>query len=64
VILEIAMLDIKLDANTEFKTTIKKALPILEGSEGCKSARVQRSIEKSNQYWSLVEWEAVDHHMV
>jgi quinol monooxygenase YgiN len=63
-VLEIATVDIKSGAKAEFEASIKKALPILENSEGCTSARVQRSIERSNRYWILVDWESVDHHMI
>lgn len=63
-VLEIATVDIRPGANAEFEASIKKALPILENSEGCSSARVQRSVAKPHRYWILVDWDSVDHHMV
>ncbi|MEN9603956.1 MAG: hypothetical protein RL545_645 [Actinomycetota bacterium] len=61
-VLEHALLNIKVGLNDEFEKALISALPILRNFPGNISARVLKSVEKENQFLLLAEWDSVSSH--
>jgi heme-degrading monooxygenase HmoA len=63
-ILEVAILDIKPEQETEFKSAFEKAQSIISGKNGYVSHQLQRCIETPGRYILLVNWESLDDHTI
>ncbi len=63
-ILEIAQIDVKQGAESEFEEGVRKAAPIFKRAKGCKGLELQRSIERPSRYRLLVRWETLENHTV
>lgn len=61
---EIAQIRIKPDAQAAFEAGVRAAEPCFKAAEGCRSFRLERSIEDPLTYRLVVGWDTVDHHMV
>jgi heme-degrading monooxygenase HmoA len=61
-ILEIALLDIKPGSEAQFEAGAREAAPLFRNAKGCRSMKVQRSIEKPQLYILFVEWETLEDH--
>jgi heme-degrading monooxygenase HmoA len=63
-ILEVAILDIKPEQETEFESAFEKAQSIISGKNGYVSHQLQRCIETPGRYILLVNWESLDDHTI
>jgi heme-degrading monooxygenase HmoA len=63
-ILEVAILDIIPDKESEFQAAFAKASPIISSIPGYISHQLQRCIEKQNRYILFVHWETLEAHTV
>jgi heme-degrading monooxygenase HmoA len=63
-VLEIAQIDVKLGAESEFEAGVQAALPIFRRAKGCKSVTLQRSHEMPSRYRLFVQWETLENHTV
>ena len=61
-ILEIALLDIRPGQETDFELAFAKAQAILSQMDGYISHQLQHSLEKTNRYVLLVNWQTLEHH--
>ena len=61
-ILEVAILDIKLGMNTEYEAAFRQAEPIISQMKGYISHQMQKCIEKETRYILLVNWETLEDH--
>ena len=61
-ILESAVLDVKLGQTQEFEAAFAEAQRIIEASPGYVSHELQRCIEKPNRYLLLVRWRTLQDH--
>ena len=61
-ILEIALLDIKPGQEADFESAFAKAQAILSHMDGYISHQLQHSLEKTNHYVLLVNWQTLEHH--
>jgi len=64
VILEVAILTIKLGMNNEFQTAFQEASKIISSMPGYISHELQLCVEVSNQYLLLVRWETLEAHTI
>jgi heme-degrading monooxygenase HmoA len=64
VVLEVAVLDVRLGQESEFELAFKKASPIIASMHGYVSHRLERCIERPSRYILLVEWKALEDHTV
>jgi len=64
VILEVAILDVKLNQEKEFEAAFSKAQNIISSIRGYVSHQLQKCIEKNNRYILLVNWETLEDHTV
>jgi heme-degrading monooxygenase HmoA len=64
VILEVAVLTVKLDQCGEFEAAFKQASTIIASMPGYLSHELQRCIEKPNQYLLLVNWQTLEDHTI
>ncbi|MET1111295.1 MAG: antibiotic biosynthesis monooxygenase family protein [Allosphingosinicella sp.] len=61
---EIAELVIKAGVQSAFEEAVAKALPLFEAARGCRSARLERSVDCPERYRLVVNWETIEDHMV
>ncbi|KXK15692.1 MAG: Antibiotic biosynthesis monooxygenase [Chloroflexi bacterium OLB14] len=63
-ILEVAILDVKVGEEKEFEATFAKASRIISSMQGYISHQLQRCIEKQNRYILLVNWGKLEDHTI
>ena len=63
-IFEIASIAIKAGMEQEFEEGVAKAAPLFQRARGCRSMKLQRSIETPSAYRLVVGWDTVEDHMV
>jgi quinol monooxygenase YgiN len=59
---EIAPIDIRADARSLFEAAARRAVPLFQKANGCRSMRLLRSHERDARYWLIVEWTDVERH--
>jgi heme-degrading monooxygenase HmoA len=64
VILEVAVLDVKPDHESEFEAAFKNALRIIARMPGYISRDLQKCIENKSRYILLVNWKKLEDHTV
>ena len=62
-ILEVAVLDIRLGQEESFQNDFSRAQRIIETMEGYRSHELQRCIEKPSRFILLVRWESLEDHV-
>ena len=63
-ILEVAILDVKLGMNIEFEATFKTASTIIASMPGYIYHELQHCIEIENRYILLVHWQKLEDHTI
>ncbi|GIK40156.1 MAG: hypothetical protein BroJett011_39890 [Chloroflexota bacterium] len=63
-ILEVAILDVKIETINEFEIAFKQASPIIASMRGYISHELQRCLEVPNRYILLVRWETLENHTI
>ena len=63
-ILEVAIMKIKLDKITEFEAVFPKAAAISASVKGYISHEMQRCVETKGKYFYLIRWESIAAHEV
>lgn len=63
-ILEVAILDIRLTEEKKFEAAFDTAQKIITNMPGYISHQLQNCVEKQNRYILLVTWEALEDHTV
>ena len=61
---EIATIDISSGKETEFESAVREAAPLFQAAKGCKTLKLERSIEHPSRYRLVVQWETVEDHTV
>lgn len=61
-ILELATIDIKQGANTEFEIALEKAQHVISQSKGYIGHQFQKCVEQDNRYILLIRWETLEAH--
>ncbi len=61
-VLEVAILDVKLGMQDEFEKSFAQAQKIISACQGYISHQLQRCIEKTNRYILLVNWLTLEDH--
>ncbi len=61
-ILEVAILDVKLGQEAEFEAAFMKAQAIITSMNGYVSHQLQRCVEDESRYILLVNWETLADH--
>jgi len=64
VILEVAILNVKLGLTVEFEAAFKVASAIIASMPGYVSHELQRCVETPNRYVLLVRWQKLENHTV
>lgn len=62
-ILEAAMLSIKVGQSRDFEAAFSKASPIIASMKGCVSHELQKCLEASDKYLLLVRWKTLEDHI-
>src|ERR1041385_5844525 len=62
-ILEIAQIDVKPGAESDFEAGVKKAGPFFQSAKGCKSMSLHRSHEMPARYRLFVHWDTLQDHL-
>jgi heme-degrading monooxygenase HmoA len=63
-ILEVAILKIKLDEASKFEAVFPKVEAIISSIPGYISHELQRCVETKGKYHFLIRWENIDAHLV
>lgn len=63
-ILEVAMLDVRPGAESEFEAAFRDATTIIASSPGFVSLELQHCVERPERYVLLVRWERLEDHTV
>ena len=63
-ILEVAILNVRLGMTSEFEAAFARASPIISSMPGYLSHQLQRCVEVPNRYILLVDWESLEAHTV
>ena len=63
-ILEVAILDVIPEQESDFESAFAKASSIIGGMPGYISHQLQHCVEAQNRYLLLVQWEALEDHTV
>ena len=63
-ILEVAMLHIKPNYDTEFETAFRQASKIIASMNGFIEIELQKCLEQPDKYLLLVKWETLEDHTV
>lgn len=61
-VLEIAEFNIQPGQEEDFVAAFREARPLVEATEGFRSARMTRGIESSSTFVLLVEWDTLEAH--
>ncbi len=61
---EIAQIRIKPDAKQAFEAAVEAAAPHFRTAKGCRSFKLERTIEDPLAYRLVVGWDCVEDHMV
>ena len=61
-VLEVAMLDVKINETFEFEKAFKQAQAIISSMEGYLDHDLQRCIETENRYILFVNWQSLEDH--
>jgi len=61
---EIAEIEITPGSETRFEAAVAEASAEFRKAQGCRSLKLERSIENSSRYRLIVGWDSVDDHMV
>jgi len=64
VILEVAIMDVRVNQEEKFELAFNEAQKILEGMAGYVSHQLQNCIEKPNRYILLVTWKNMEDHTI
>jgi len=61
---EIVTIPIKPDTHAAFEAAIAEAVPLFQRSRGCRSLRLERSVENPDTYKLVIGWETLEDHTV
>jgi heme-degrading monooxygenase HmoA len=61
--LEHALLSVRAGEESAFEESMREALPLIEGAEGCFGAELRRQAEDGSIYLLLVRWSSIDAHL-
>jgi quinol monooxygenase YgiN len=63
-IYELATLEVNPQGAKAFEQAIEQAIPHFRTAPGCRSFRLDRSVDSPGRYFLFVGWDSVDAHMV
>lgn len=63
-IVEIVTIQIKPHTHADFEAAIAQAVPLFQRARGCRSLRLERSIENPDSYKLVIGWETLEDHTV
>jgi len=61
---EIVTIPIKPESHDAFQAAIRDAVPLFQRSRGCRTLRLERSIENPDTYKLVIGWETLEDHTV
>ena len=63
-ILEVAILDVKINQEQQFEAAFSQAQKIIASREGYISHQLKKCLEKNSRYILLVNWETLESHTI
>ncbi len=61
---EIAMIEVIRGSESAFELAVAEAATLFKSAKGCRSLRLERSIEAPTHYRLVVGWESVEDHEI
>ena len=63
-VFEVATIEVKPGLEQAFESGVAAALPVFGRAKGCRSMKLERSIENPLRYRLVVEWDSIEDHVV
>jgi heme-degrading monooxygenase HmoA len=63
-ILEVALLNVRLGQEAAFETAMRDARPLIAATPGFLSIEIRRCVETPNRYLLQVSWETLEDHTI
>ena len=63
-VFEIAQIEVSAGQQSAFEAAVAEAAPHFQSAKGCRSLKLERSVEFPSRYRLVVGWDTVDDHMV
>lgn len=63
-ILEIATIEVKEGFEKDFESGVAEAVPVFRRAQGCRSMKLERSIEVPSRYHLVVGWDTLEDHVI
>jgi heme-degrading monooxygenase HmoA len=63
-ILEVALLNVRLGQEAAFETAMRAARPLIAATPGFLSIEIRRCVETPNRYLLQVSWETLEDHTI
>jgi heme-degrading monooxygenase HmoA len=63
-IVESAVLPIRIGHEAQFEAALREALPLIQASKGFQKIEVRRCVEDKSRYLLLVWWDSVEDHTI
>lgn len=61
---EIVQIEVKDGHEADFEAGAREAVALFQRARGCRSMRIDRSVEQPRHYMLVVEWDAIEDHMI
>ena len=61
---ELAQIDVTPGAEAAFEAAVGEAVALFRAARGCRSLKLERSIETPSRYRLVVGWDSLEDHMV
>ena len=61
---EIAQIEVRPGTEEEFERAVDEAVASFKSAKGCRSLRLERSVEHPSRYRLVVGWDSVEAHIV
>ena len=63
-VFEVATIEVKAGLEQAFESGVAAAQPVFQRAKGCRSMRLERSVENPSRYRLVIEWDSVEDHIV
>lgn len=63
-IFEVATIEVRAGSEEDFESGVAEALTIFRRAKGCRSLRLERSIEVPSRYRLVIGWDTIEDHVV
>ena len=63
-VFEVATIEVKAGQEQAFESGVAAAQSVFQRAKGCRSMRLERSMENPSRYRLVIEWDSIEDHIV